>query len=261
MLISTWNQNLRELSSLVVGSVNCVAPSTPSLSLECESLGVEMNIWREKTFDKSFMDESCLLGRWRILRKKMESFLCAQWMWKGASLKALERSKLDDSTHSSHIFCRKKEETSCNDIFVIEKSNELKHAAHAGCIEPRYERQKAFYNPKTMNKTLNYDKFPCSLKLNYDEKSSSNGMTSKKHTDPRHTKKGLTKQKKMYVESCKTPTTAKLAPENYVQQANIMMKSLCVQNSLSPQNFTFLQLHTALSLTASFDRAASSCSR
>lgn len=150
MLISTWNQNLRELSSLVVGSVNCVAPSTPSRSLECESLGVEMNIWREKTFDKSFMDESCLLGRWRILRKKMESFLCAQWLWKGASLKALERLKLDDSTHSSHIFCRKKEETSCNDIFVIEESNELKHAAHAGCIEPRYERQKAFYNPKTM---------------------------------------------------------------------------------------------------------------
>lgn len=84
----------------------------------------------------------------------------------------------------------------------------------------------------------------------------------KKHRLETHKKKRFDKAEKMYVESCKTPTTAKLAlVENYVQQANIMMKLLCVQNSLSPQDFTFLQLHTSLSLTASFDRAASSCSR
>lgn len=71
-------------------------------------------------------------------------------------------------------------------------------------------------------------------------------MTSKKT-------KSLTKKK--YVESCKTiretPQKNKKLHEreNYVQQANIMMKLLCVQNSLSLQNFTFLQLHTSLYLT------------
>lgn len=261
MLISTWNQNLLELSSQVVGSVNCAAPSTPSLSLESESLGVEMNIWREKTFDKSFMDESCLLGRWRILRKKMESFLCAQWMEKGASLKAPKRSELDDSAHSSHIFLKKKEETPFMKFLWLKSQMSWNMQLMLVVSSHDTSDKKLFTVPKPWKNKLWQISMLAQIELWWKIVVDWNDI-EKNNIEPRHTKKRFDKaEKNMYVESCKTPTTAKLALENYVQQANIMMKLLCVQNSLSPQNFTFLQLHTSLSLTASFDRAASSCSR